>query len=58
MLIASVFLGTQAQVATAGFEERLVDAPQVAINAEGSVRIAWRGRELDIPSFESLGEGC
>jgi hypothetical protein len=51
VLVASVFLGTPAQVATAGFGERLGDAPDVRFKADGTARIEWRGRALDIPAL-------
>jgi hypothetical protein len=51
VLVASVFLGTPAQVATAGFGERLGDVPDVSVKADGTARIEWRGRALDIPAL-------
>jgi hypothetical protein len=46
VLVATVFLGTAAQMASAGVEERLADEPEVTVDPDGTVRVAWRGREL------------
>jgi hypothetical protein len=51
VIVSTVFLGTAAQVASAGFADRLADAPVATFVADGSVQIAWRGRRLEIPAI-------